>query len=330
MTTPALLLALATLVLPSSSGTVGAPRAQDQAKSFTQALASAERAIAAEDFDKAWRFIERALERDGKALAAWEMRVRWAEAKGDVDELAYALSRLVALSAAQGVEDLETLESRLVEVDPISKELVRMRETFIARLAPIAAAYEEDGRPHTAIRVHKAILGLDPENQASREAIERMASLPDPSLAEDATPKDLFADKTEEWIAEFDAEHGDWKERAKLKGENYTVHTDAGYEVLVRTSSAMEQLNAFYREFFDHGTEEGGGSVPRVHIHIFKNREEYLEKGIGPPVEWSGGHYTGTHVETYIGRNGFEGMVRVLFHEAAHQFVDIGTNAGAG
>ena len=45
-----------------------------------------------------------------------------------------------------------------------------------------------------------------------------------------------------EWIAEHDAEHLDWKDRARAKRENYTTYTNAGYEVLIRTAEAMEQM----------------------------------------------------------------------------------------
>ena len=109
--------------------------------------------------------------------------------------------------------------------------------------------------------------------------------------------------------------------RAVLERDNYTTSTDAGYEVLVRAGEAMEQMSAFYRVFFRFGTEEDGGTVPRIGLNIFKTRDEYLELGIGPPAEWSGGHFTGNYVETYISSGGFEGMVSVLFHEAAHQFI---------
>ena len=85
-------------------------------------------------------------------------------------------------------------------------------------------------------------------------------------------------------------------------------------------------MNGFYREFFQYGTKEDGRSVPRIRVHIFKNRDEYLTLGIGPPVEWSGGHFTGSAVETYIS-SGFSAMVGTLFHEAAHQFVSLATNA---
>ncbi|MEM7517447.1 MAG: hypothetical protein AAF368_11065, partial [Planctomycetota bacterium] len=146
-------------------------------------------------------------------------------------------------------------------------------------------------------------------------------------MAGDAKPKDLFEDVSDEWIREHDAKHATWETKAKLERENYITYTDAGYEVLVQAAEAMEQMNAFYRIFFQFGTEEHGGSVPRIGLNIFRTRDEYLELGIGPPAEWSGGHFTGDYVETYIGSGGFQAMTGTLFHEAAHQFVSLATTA---
>src|SRR6185295_4294127 len=104
-----------------------------------------------------------------------------------------------------------------------------------------------------------------------------------------------------------------------------TTYTDAGYQVLVRAGEAMEQMNAFYRQFFHYGTEEDKRGVTRIELRIFKNRAEYLEFG-SSVAEWSGGQFTGDAVETYIDV-GFDGMTQTLFHEAAHQFVGLATNA---
>ena len=73
-------------------------------------------------------------------------------------------------------------------------------------------------------------------------------------------------------------------------------------------------------------TRPRSGGSSRIDLNIFKTRDEYLELGIGPPVEWSGGHFTGGAVETYV-EGGFANMVGTLFHEAAHQFVSLATSA---
>lgn len=328
LTIRALLLTLALGTTPSAA--LGQAAASAQATSaFTTALDGAERAIAAGDNDKAHALVIRALERDAKSTRAWAVRAKWAAAAKDQDELVYALHTQLRLLIAQKAPKAEiaALRDQVLAVDPIAKDLFGMNAKFIGTLEPLANAYEKDGRPHSAIRVHKLILAIDPEYAASQVAIDRISSLPDPSLAGDAKPKDLLADVSAEWIREYDAQHATWDTCAKLERENYTTYTNAGYEVLVRAAEAMEQMNRFYRVFFAYGTPEDKKSIPRIDLNIFKLRDEYLTLGQGPPVKWSGGHFTGDAVETYVEGSGFEGMTNTLFHEAAHQFVSLATRA---
>ena len=273
--------------------------------------------------------IDRALERDPRSRPVWDLLARCAAAGGDLDTHIYARYRELELARAQGLAngDLRKLENALIELDPKSEDLFALGEEFLEELDDVAAKYVKDGRPHSAISVHKRILSLSPERIESLEAIEELASAPDPSLAEDAKAKDLFEGITEEFMAKHDAEHREWADRAKLKGNNYRTQTNAGYRVMVTAAEAMEQMNAFYRVFFDYGIGKSGGAVAPIELLIFKSRDEYLEKGTGPPAEWSGGQFTGGTVETYIGTGGFQGMVTTLFHEAAHQFVSLATQA---
>ena len=296
---------------------------------FQEALKRAEKALDQGTADVAREHIDRALERDAKSAELWGLVARWAALAGDADEEVYARHKQYELVLAQGAAagEAESLRAALDELDPIARDLLTLRERFLAKLEKIATKYEEEGRPHAAIGVHKEILALDSERLSSEKAIERIAAAPDPSLAEFAQPVDLFADVSEEWIAEFDAEHGTWDEHAVLERENYRTQTDAGYRVLLTAAEAMDQMNAFYRVFFRYATEEHGGSVPRIDLRIFKTREEYLELGEGPPVEWSGGHFTGGAVETYVTGGDPTQMYGTLFHEAAHQFVSLATTA---
>ncbi|MEM9800612.1 MAG: family 16 glycoside hydrolase, partial [Planctomycetota bacterium] len=324
MTRPStsLLAALSFLLLGSST-------APQESGTFRAALESAERLVEAERWGDAELASVRALERDRRNTEAWAVRARAAAGAGDVDLQIYCLHQELRNLVAQGAKkrDLEAKRAALTALDPTFVELDSLRTDFSERFAKVAKDYEGADRPHGAIRVWKEVLALDPENAEAIAAIERIASRPDPSLAGDAKPKDLFEDVTAEWIAEYDAEHAEWNDAGEVERDNYFTVSNAGYEVLIRTAEAMEQMSAFYKQFFRYGTPEDGRSVSRITVHVFGSRDEYLEYGIGPPVEWSAGHFTGSHVECYIGGGGFEGMVGVLFHEAAHQYVGIATNA---
>lgn len=305
------------------------PQAAKEPTPFQEALEGAARALERQAWEEGKRLVDRALERDGQSIEAWDLRARWAQGKGDRDELVYALHMQRRLAIAQKLpkEKQVELRKRLEDVDDIAPDLLDMNLRFVKQLLPLAEQYEKEGRPHSAIRVHNEILLLEPERAESAAAIQRLAAAPDPSLAESAKPKNLLDGISEEWIRDFDRQHNAWETRAKLQRENYTTYTDAGYEVLVRAAEAMEQMNAFYRQFFNYGTLEDKKSVSRIDLNIFKSRDEYLKLGIGPPVEWSAGHFTGGAVECYVDAGGFEGMTGTLFHEAAHQFVSLATNA---
>lgn len=312
-------------------------RGQD---AFQQELTAAERALSRDNFEEAEAACIRALERDGQNPRAWAVRARAAAGAGDTDLEVYCLHRewrlLEILAASKSLpraqrraikSELETKREALETRDPHAAALLQLRERYAPRLTRVAEDYEKAGRPHGAIRVWKEVLALDPENVAAREAIERIASTPDPSLAGDAKPKDLFADVTDEFVASHDAEHATWKTAAKMTRDNYVTVTDAGYEVLLRTAEAMEQMAAFYKQFFRYGSPEDGRNVSRITVHVFKDHDEYIERGIGPPADWSAGQFTGSHVECFIPDSGFNGMVTTLFHEAAHQYVALATNA---
>lgn len=309
------------------SAALTAAPAQDSP--FDRAVRGAEASLQLKDYNQARAAIQRALERDPKSPKAWDLRARWAAAVNDRDELTYALHQEYRLLFAQKAPHpaREAVAKQIHDLDALAPEYLKLRNAYVEKVAPIALRYEKDGRPHSAIRAHRFLLALDPERKESEDAIQRLASAPDPSLAEAAKPKDLLADVSDEWIKAFDAEHNSWDTRAKIDRDNYTTYTDAGYAVLIRAAEAMEQMNAFYRVFFHYGAPGDNKKIGKIEVHIFKDRDEYLKKGQGPPVEWSGGQFTGGAVETYVGNGGFEEMVTTLFHEAAHQFVSMATSA---
>jgi len=311
---------IALLVLPLLMGP-----AAPQGGALTRAIEGATKALDAGDLKRARFELDRVLERDPNSLLGWNLVERWAAKASDKDELVHALHRQLSISRAQKKDKaaLEAIRSRLLPNDPVAGELEKVRTSYVDKLTALGTAYEKSKRPHSAIRAFKQALALDPDRADIAGTIERIAAAPDPSLAEDASPRDLLEGVSAEWIAEFDKKHYEWSDRYIIEKPNYKTQTDAGYEVAVRTAEAMEQMNSFYRVFFRYGAEGDKRSPSKIEVNIFKTRSEYTKD----PKDWSGGHYTGAAVETYIGDGGFEDMTGTLFHEAAHQFVDLATNA---
>ena len=221
-------LGAAPLLLLAAVGVAGSPAPQESG-TFRAALVKAERAAAAERWDVAEDACVRALERDRKNADAWALRARVAAGAGDVDLQVYCLHQELRYLEAQGAKKslLSDRRGALEALDAVAEELYDLRSRFSKKFTKVAEAYEKDDRPHGAIRVWKEVLALDPESGAAAEAIDRIASAPDPSLAGDAKPKDLFADVTDEWIAGYDAEHSEWKEAGRTERENYVTVTNA-------------------------------------------------------------------------------------------------------
>ncbi|MSR63615.1 MAG: DUF1570 domain-containing protein, partial [Planctomycetes bacterium] len=313
------LIALALLVVPFAFASPPA------GGGLTKALEDAGRALDAGDLPRTREALDRVLERDSNSLVGWGLVERWAEKAGERDERVYALHKLLALTRTQTKDKaaVEALRARLLPLDPVANQLGKLRTDYVDKLVKLAEGYEKGRRPHSAIRAYKQALALDPDRADLQALIERLAASPDPSLAEDARPKDLLEGISAEWIAAHDKKHLEWSDKAVLEKPNYVTQTDAGYEVLVRTGEAMEQMNAFYRIFFRYGAEGDKRNPSRIFVNIYKTRSEYTQD----PKDWSGGHFTGDSVETYIGSGGFEEMTGTLFHEAAHQFVSLATNA---
>src|SRR5262245_7469442 len=297
-TATALALLLGLFSVPFS-GSLSGPATPGEGGGFARALSEADKALGIGNLAGARAALDRALERDPNSIAAWELQERWAEKQDNKDERVYALHRLLGLARAQKADKatLESIRARLAPLDPVADQLLALRTNYVEKLTKLAEAYDKAKRPHSAIRAYKQALALDPDRADLTATIERLAAAPDPSLAEDARPRDLLEGISEEWIKKHDAEHHEWKDRARLEKPNYVTQTDAGYEVLVRTAEAMEQMNGFYRAFFRYGTPEDKRSVSCIEVNIYKTREEYTKD----PKDWSGGHFTGSAVETYIG-----------------------------
>ncbi|MGB0954044.1 MAG: tetratricopeptide repeat protein [Planctomycetota bacterium] len=324
-----LLLALVLALMPVSGG--------GENPFLEKQIAAANRLLEAGKVAEARVEIERALERDHQHLGALRM---WADVcvqAGDKDTAAYAMhSWLEVVYAAEKSsipkKTIKEVESTLAGIDIESKSFRKLTDSYIKELLKLQKEHVKKGRYHSALAILDEVLHIDPghpEGLKLYKEIQRHGGA-------DVATEDLYAgtDPTAgvdaEWIAEEDAKHSEWKDAWRKETEYYRIRTNAGYLVLQTAGIAMDQMNLAYRRFFQY--KEDGGSIPKIDVHVFKNRDEYLTMGQGPPVEWSAGHFTGNAVETYIGgtegTDGIREMYSTLFHEAAHQFVSLTGKGG--
>ncbi len=331
-----LALGLALLVLPGTSG--------GDNPFIAKHLAATRAALEEGNFAEARASVERALERDDRHLGALRLWSEVCERIGDPDSAAYALHQWLAVGAvgkkpAAPRAEIKAVEEKLATLDLTAQEFRRLTSDYVKELRKLEQDHSARGRMHSAIAVLEEILHILP---GDAETLRRLEEIQRTGGADVAT-EDLFAgaDPLEgadpEWIATENAKHSEWNDAWVEETPNYRIRTNAGYLVLKTAGIAMEQMNQAYRHFFRYKLD--GDPTPRINVHIFKTRDEYLKLGQGPPVDWSAGHFTGDAVETYVESNGkdpvrgedtIRGMFGTLFHEAAHQFVSLTGNGVPG
>lgn len=323
------LLLLACLTLLPDSGGGENPFLEKQ-------LATATRLLEAGKTAEARGYIERALERDDQHLGALRLWAQVCAKAGDKDTAAYALhSWLEVVRAAEKPtikkKIIREVEEELGLLDIEAKSFRKLTDLYIKELLKLEKDHVKKGRFHSALAILDEVLHIQPRNS---EGLRLYKEIQREGGADIAT-EDLYAGTDPsagvdpEWIAEENAKHVEWKNAWRKETEHYRIRTNAGYMVLQTAGIAMDQMNLAYRRFFHY--KEDGGAVPKIDVHVFKNRDEYLDLGRNP-VEWSAGHFTGDAVETYIGgtegEDGIRAMYSVLFHEAAHQFVSLTGKGG--
>jgi tetratricopeptide (TPR) repeat protein len=300
-------------------------------------LAAARAALDEERLTDARASVERALERDDRHLGALLLWAEVCERAGDLDAAVYALHQWQAIGAvgkkpAAARAEIKAVAEKLALLDVTAAEFRRLTDDYVKELRRLEKDHSARGRLHSAIAVLEEILHILP---GDAETVLRLVEIQRTGGADVAT-EDLFAgaDPLEgadpEWIAAEDPKHLEWDAAWVEETPNYRIRTNAGYLVMKTAGIAMEQMNQAYRQFFRYKLD--GDPTPRINVHIFKTRDEYLTLGQGPPVSWSGGHFTGDAVETYVNSNGrdpvrgedsIREMFGTLFHEAAHQFVSL-------
>ncbi|MBK9129982.1 MAG: hypothetical protein IPM13_19740 [Phycisphaerales bacterium] len=320
-----ILLAVAALLATSPAGDEGSPFVKKYYAQATNLAADGqvEAALAA---------VARALERDPNDLPSLRLQADLALRQGDRDLAVHTLHAWLhrvrtTRPLPVPLKALADADKELVAIDPDSKAWSTLAGTYVRELLGLAKDYERRKDLLAALAVYRHVQQVDPENTAARAAIADIRRTGGREVAvEDVYGGggDPTAGLSEAKIAEEDRKHADWDNAWTKDTDNYGYRTNAGFLVLETSAIAMEQMNRFYRRFFRF--KEDGGKTPKIEIRIFKNRDEYLAKGQNP-APWSGGHFIGSAVETYVGgttgKESIRDMYRTLFHEAAHQFVSL-------
>ena len=312
--------------------------AQDVPTGFVATyLAEARGALQAGDVAAARAAVDRALERDARSLPALQLLAEIAARQTDTDTAVHTLHRWLevfdaradkkASAAAPAVAERKATFDRLLPLDAKVLDWGKLQAQYVTGLLDVGKQYRGKKDWLGALDVFQQLLQVAPGHPEAVAAIQQIRTSGGREVAvEDVyAGSDPTAGMSEDELAALDREHADWDKAWTDQSDNYRYRTNAGFLVLKTARIAMEQMNAFYRRFF-HFMEDGG-KTPAIEIRIFKDRDEYLKLGQGPPQPWSGGHFVGDAVETYAGgvsgKESVREMYGTLFHEAAHQFVSM-------
>lgn len=295
-------------------------------------LAEARDKLGSGDPNAARAAVERALERDPNSLAGLELLSKVAAAQQDLDTAVHALHRWLDVHDTRAKTRKTTparkaIHEQLAPIDVEARTWETLKGDYVDDLMGLGKLYTKKKDLLGALDIYAHVLSVAPGFPAAEAAIHKIRTTGGREVAvEDVyAGSDPTGGMSEDELREMDSKHSDWDNAYTDESDNYRYRTNAGYLVLKTSRIAMEQMNLFYRRFFRF--MEDGGKTPKIEIRIFKNRDEYLEIGKGPPAEWSAGHFIGSAVETYAGgvsgKESVRAMYGTLFHEAAHQFVSL-------
>jgi tetratricopeptide (TPR) repeat protein len=293
----------------------------------------------------AWRKV---LELDPNSLTALAGVADAVAAGGNKDaelqaryELADALSRVVATGQKDQQRALDAALARIAVLDPEQGRTEALLVDYSNAQRELAKNYETAGLPASAIvawgRRAKLVLPGSPDYVEAAQAIDHIKRTAPSYVAERFDPVVPLPTRDAAWIAEQDKKSVKFSSCLKLETAHYRIKTNAGWRMLQAAASAIERVNVFYREIWGIQPDPKPDkpdpklrevSVPFLDVNIFSTRYEYTHRAGEGDKDWSGGHYTGSAVETYDqgeggGKNGIPATLGVLFHECSHQFMDI-------
>lgn len=314
--------AAAALVLAASSFAArSAPRAGQSARALLESGKAAE-ALAAVSVE---------LELEPESAQLLELASRAAEASGAADAaLWYARLASRADAPAQDAKKFnDALAARLASLDPLHAKDRAAVDAYAAALFALGQKSASKKFYVNAVelftRCRASALAAKAEGElakihANKKAVE---ALLDSGLD---VPLRAKKKRSAESTARENAKHSDWEHAHEIKGDNYTIVTDMGIEMAEAMSSAMEQMNRYYRKVFH--VKERGGDTARVTIHVYKTRAEFDDNEDGEQAPGVKGFFSPSEnkVATYDTRE--EGFApsflwSTLFHEASHQFTHL-------
>lgn len=250
-----------------------------------------------------------------------------AEAAGDADRALWYARVAAEVSRIQDAKpvDLRAREARVAKLDPLAPDDRPRLDDYAEQVLDVGQYCVRRKLYVNALDFLGRCEGLSTRAKA-REAIEKLydskkavQALLDSGI--DVPLRDRGNRRTQR-MAEDDPRHVEWSKAWKLKGDNYTVVTNMGYEMAESVSDAMEQMNGFYRRVFQY--KVGGGNTARCTISLYRNFKEFSRREDEDDPATHGFFVPGENrVAAYDPREHGYPLIdlwETLFHECSHQF----------
>jgi len=289
--------------------------------------------------------VELALESDPDSFALLEQASRAAHAAGKIDQALWyatlALKVAPPVAAKDTPKSVGELIARLPTMDPLKGKSAAVLNDYQAALAAAGSALAKKKLVVTAVALLSRVDSGPSADKAQADLAKLFADKKSiDALLEsgiDVPVKPKKKRKPAE-IAREDRKHETWDNAYEIKGKQYTIKTNMGIEMAEAMSTAMEQMNQFYRTFFR--VKERGGETARCTVHVFNDREGFEDynkdyKDGQPPPEGVRGFFSPgeTKVVTYDPRaahgDPLSSLWSTLFHEASHQFTYLALPGGS-
>jgi len=333
---------LAFLLAPvSSAGAVGADTGYAQfVKSQSDVAKKATRSKDWATAEAAWTAI---LEVDPLSLDAMAGLADVAAQRGDLDAEALArreynkyLTYRVQSGENKLARKLSKSRDRLAEIDPFPGEAEELLSDFSKARAELAQAYLEADLFANSLKAWITRLDTVPpdsvESAEALTAIARCLAEGDDFVGRLGLAPDLSAgDRDAAWIADFDRKTTPWSRAGEWKTPHYRIKVAGNWRLGQAAARAMERAHAFYREVWGIIPDPEPKRVDKtlrdinitpIAVNIYETHAVYLKRS--GAVEWSGGQFTGSSVDTYDHGNGsgsWRSTLTTLYHEASHQFM---------
>jgi len=243
-------------------------------------------------------------------------------------------------------ETLKRVGGALASADKEISELKEARDAYVKDLAWAMQLYAVNQKKYrNGLEVAARILRYRPSHAAAKKTVDDILKVGDASLKGEATRLLSLGDlaRPRAFLEGWAKEHRQWKKAGKIVTDGYEVRSNVGYDELSYTARGLDQISAFYAEFY--GTDRKQ-QIGKTTVTLTKTRDEWVELSALPELTDNQGVMAFIQTEFPEEKNGkpamtfrmfaydprdvgrpLESLWPILWHEASHQYMQLAVGA---